>query len=306
MANIEGENVPSMGVLALDPSLIEGETCGWPIIYADCGGDCEAYAKWPEAERETAQLLFETQAIDLLYNWTGRVFGICETVIRPCRDDCGGGRSADSTFWGRGPGFDPGFPRRGMGGLGGWRPVLVGGEWLNIGCGCLSACDCGIDGSKALTLPGPIQSVTQIRIDGVVLPPTAYRVDHNRLLVRIDGQSWPACQDLLAEPDQENTFEITYMKGVRVPLGGQVAAGRLACELALGACGDDECQLPERLQTVTRQGITVGISLSAETWTDTNIWSIDGWVKSMKKRERPTVSVRSPDTAPGFPGYRRR
>lgn len=288
-----------MASLALDPSLIDTQTCGWPVVYSDCGGACDAYEKWPAEEREAAQALFEAQAIDLLWNWTERIYGVCETTIRPCRNDCGGA-DGSSTFWGRGPGFDPGFPRQGSGGTstGGWTPVLIRGVWKNVGCGCTGSCRCAIDGAHALSLPGPIQSVTRVTIDGEDLPETAYRVDHKRLLVRIDGGTWPACQDMTREPTDENTFEVVYQRGVPVPVGGMVAAGRLACELALDACGSEECSLPERWQSVQRQGISITAALSNEKWHDTGIWSIDNWINSINERPRGFASVRSVDVAP--------
>ncbi|QDH93270.1 head-to-tail adaptor [Microbacterium phage Cressida] len=298
MATDEG-GAPVMASLALDPSQIETQTCGWPVVYSDCGGVCDVFDRWPEEEREAARALFEAQAIDLLWNWTDRLYGVCPTTIRPCRDDCGG-NDGSATFWGRGPRFDPSFPRQGRGGMstGGWTPVLIGGAWKNVGCGCLSACQCTIDGAHALSLPGPIVSVTQVRIDGEVVPASAYRVDHKRLLVRIDGGTWPACQDLLAEPTEEGTFEIIYERGLPVPVGGMVAAGRLACELAMDSCGDDNCALPERLTSITRQGMTIGIALTGEKWHDTGIWSIDNWVNTIVQRPQGFATVRSVDVRP--------
>ncbi|WQY99822.1 hypothetical protein [Microbacterium phage MO526] len=288
--------------LALAPSP-EATTCGWPVVYADCGGACDIYDRWPEGEREAAQAWFEAQAIDLLWNWTGRIYGVCETTVRPCREGCQGA-DPSATFWGRGPRFDPSFPRQGSGGTstGGWTPVLIRGEWKNIGCGCLSACRCEIDGARALSLPGPVQAVTQVRVDGEIVPPSAYRVDNQRLLVRIDGETWPACQDMLAEPTEPDTFEIVYDRGAVVPVGGMIAAGRLACELAAAACDSEDCALPERLQTVTRQGVTVGVSLTGEAWHDTGIWSIDSWVSSIVKRPVGVFGVRSPDYRPSARG----
>lgn len=294
MAEVEGE-APVMASLALAPSP-EVQTCGWAVVYADCGGACDTFEKWPEGEREAAQAWFEAQAIDLLWNWTDRLFGVCEVTVRPCAEGCGGA-DGSATFWGRGPGYDPSFPRAGRGGTstGGWTPVLIGGKWMNVGCGCISACRCSIDGAHALSLPGPVQSITSVRVDGEIVPPSAYRVDNQRLLVRLDGDTWPSCQNMLLGPDQPGTFEVVYERGVPVPVGGMVAAGRLACELAAAACGDEECGLPERLQTVTRQGVTVGVSLTGEAWHDTGIWSIDSWVDSIVKRPRGFASVRSVD-----------
>lgn len=299
-------------LLALPSEIPAGETCPWPVLYADCGGACD-YSAWGE-QAAAAQAVFEQMATDLLWNWTNRIFGACPVVYRPCRSECDG-YQAYSTFWGRGPGYDPTFPRwgtsqgfnsagGGVGGTSGWVPVLIAGDWFNVGCGtCGEArCSCSLeDGTRSLRLPGPVQSVTEVLVDGEVLPPTAYRVDYGRLLIRTDGGTWPACQDLLAEPDQPNTWQVTYVKGVAVPVGGLVAAGRLACELSKSYCGDETCELPENMTQLTRQGLTVTFDSTWETLqaggTGTGIWSIDGWVASVT-RPKPFASVRSVDVKP--------
>lgn len=383
----------TLELLALPP-VPPTQACGWPVSYLDCSGECAAYEKWPEDQRAMAQAYFEAIAADMLWNWTGGVFGVCDVEVRPCRQDCAGAAAWGSTFWGRGPGFDPGFPRLGGGGGGAFYPVLVSGQWFNITCGCAGACRCDPSGPAVLALPGPIQSVTTVTIDGEVVPPSAYRVSNGRHLIRTDGGVWPRCQDmnkpggpryepvviqnptntitatrsgqvvqLLIEPtalfqggnfagnlpwlsktgasatprnsagnqvghfainaglpgitgssgpgflpftviyetadapgpgDYSDTFVVDYQRGIPVPVGGQAAAGRLACELALAACDDDDCGLPERIQTITRQGLTVGVNTSDTAWEQTGIWSIDNWVTSVN-RPKAFASVRSVD-----------
>lgn len=281
------------------PPTPEGETCPWEAIYADCGGECEAFDKWGD-DAAQAQALFETVATDLLWNWTNRVYGVCEETVRPCQSGCSESFTGWSTFWGRGPGYDPTFPAAGAGPGGSvpWYPVLVSGRWFNITCGCAGTCQCTPAGPTVLSLPGPVQGVTEVRVDGAVVPPSAYRVDRKRWLIRTDGGVWPRCQNMLADPAVDaDTFEVTYMRGIPVPAGGRVAAGRLACELALAACGDSSCQLPQRMTTMTRQGVTVGF---ADTYEDlkeggTGIYSIDTWVAS-STRGTPYASVKSIDT----------
>jgi hypothetical protein len=94
----------------------------------------------------------------------------------------------------------------------------------------------------------------------------------------------------------ENTWSVTYQQGKPVPVGGQIAAGLLACELAKAACGDKSCGLPQRVQSITRQGVTVAV-LDAFDDIDTGhtgIWLIDSWVASVTKRPR-RWRVLSPD-----------
>jgi len=255
--------------------------CYWPVDYTSCK-ECEALTSLDPEERAK----FEQIASDMMWAWSDRLFGVCEVVIRPCRNDCGAGGSTP-TFWGRGP--YGGAERQ-------WTPVLIGGVMHNMGCGCAGACTCAEEGPTSLRLPGPVEAVTRVTVDGHLIPPTAYRVMYSRLLVRTDGGVWPKCQDLLAEADKPNTFEVAYRKGVPVPIGGQMATGVLACEMAKAYCGDDTCRLPQRIQTITRQGMTIGFQDSFEDLKQggTGIWAIDSWIASITM-PRASASVRSVD-----------
>lgn len=266
--------------------------CEWPLIYpcetpVENGmTGCSAIDSLSEERRA----LVEQMAIDTLFQWSGRVFGTCEAVLRPCTWECADSQNWTSTFWGRGP-----YPWMGVG-SGTWIPQLIGGEWFNVGCGCLGSCSCDLRGPSSLMLPGPVQEVLKVMIDGEVLPSESYKVMYRRVLVRTDGENWPACQNLLADASQMNTFEVTYTKGIPVPPGGQFAAGTLACELAKALCNDSSCQLPKRLQTLSREGVTIGFQDQFESLDKnrTGIWTIDSWLASVTV-PRPSVSVRSVD-----------
>jgi hypothetical protein len=217
-------------------------------------------------------VLYEDMATEYLWRWTGKSLGLCEITVRPCRQDCTSGRS---TFTGGGPHVGRSAP---------WTPVLVGGAWFNIGCGlCGDTCGCG--GVAPLRLPGPVDSVQEVRQGDTVLDPTKYHVENHALLVRTDGESWSPCGT-----------EITYTRGVPVPVGGQVAAGVLAVQLAKAACSDKTCELPQRVQTVTRQGVTIAMLDSFDDVDSghTGIWIIDSWLASMTKPP-PRSRVLSPD-----------
>lgn len=238
--------------------------CEWPVVYPGCS---DGFAPEPLASMPTSGV-FEEMATQYLWNWTGRKYGLCPTTIRPCATDCTAGLS---TF-----GHLPGNSFT--------RPVLVGGLWFNVGCQrCGDLCGCG--GVAPLSLPGPIYSVESVYDDGVLLSPDSYSVSNRRYLNRTDGLGWAACG-----------LEITYERGVPAPLGGQVAAGVLALELAKASCNDKTCQLPQRVQTVTRQGVTVAM-LDAFDDIDTGhtgIWIIDSWVASITKPPARSA-VLSPD-----------
>lgn len=246
----------------------------WNVSYSECDTLGPEQCWSPDS-----QLIYERMAAEYLWNWTGRVFGLCTVVLRPCRIPC---PPVGGEYGTVGSGFAYG-------------PQLIGGSWYNIACGrCGDICSCG--GTAPLRLPGPVDAITTITIDGVVLPEGSYRVDNYELLVRVDGYSWPLCQNMSLNPGEVGTWEIMYERGAPVPVGGQVAAGALAVELAKAACGDNTCQLPRRVQSITRQGVTVAI-LDAFDDVDkgrTGVWLIDSWIASVTQPRRGG-SVRSVD-----------
>lgn len=239
-------------------------TCGWTLDYAPCDS---SWDELPEADRAAVKAAAEHLAVELLWSWTGRVFGVCPVTVRPCRG-CGGG----STFEGT----------------------------LNMECGrCLTrACTCG-DDLRAILLPGPVQSVTQVLIDGQLLAPMAYRVDRRRILQRTDGEPWPTCQDVALNDTEPGTWSVTYERGVPVPVGGQVAAAALAVQLGKALCHDTTCELPQRVQSITRQGVTMAV---LDEFADvekgrTGLWLVDSWVASVINPRRPST-IASPDYRP--------
>lgn len=268
--------------------------CGWELAYppeaedGTCG--CSALDDLDAEQRDR----IEQMAIDLLWEWTGRQFGVCEVKVRPCRMECA---PRSSTFWGpRGGSLPSGS---------GWVPVIFGGQWWNVGCGTCapSGCTCTEDAARTLRLPAPVQSITSILIDGQTLPEEAYTL-RDGVLYRTDGGTWPWCNDDIADPEAPDSpaWEVTYMHGTPVPIGGQIAAYTLACELAKAVCGDGSCQLPSRVQSVTRQGVSMEITqteFSEMKEGRTGIWLIDSWVAAIIAPKPSPPSVRSPDIPRG-------
>ena len=257
--------------------------CTWPVL--GCGEsdalDCSAFTTLSA----TMQTAVESAAVEYLWRWTGRRFGLCDVTVRPCRTNC---NDWNSTFWGRDyPGWIPQ--------VGGFIPAMIRGQWYNLGCGtCGDVCSCSV--MSSLVLPGPVASVSEVIIDGVVVDPTAYRVDNAKYLIRTDGGLWPVCQDMAAPSGSDGTWSVTYQYGIPVPYGGQLAAGVLACELAKAFCNDSSCALPQRLRTVTRQGVTVAVIDSFDDIDKghTGIWAIDSWMSSVTRSPQP-MGIRSPD-----------
>jgi hypothetical protein len=101
-----------------------------------------------------------------------------------------------------------------------------------------------------------VNSIVQVKVDGVVLPVTSYRVDNFNLLVRLDGEDWPRCNDLNLDDSQIGTWSVTARYGDDVPEIGKLAAGQLAVEIAKRCVGASGCVLPSgTVQEVTRQGV---------------------------------------------------
>lgn len=251
----------------------------WPLV-EDL--DCSALDELDDPLRDA---LIET-ATSLLWNWTGRVFGLEEVTVRPCRRDCG-----SSTYQGIAgipSNLGPNMP---------FLPVLINGEFFNLSCG-----RSGWSNAKRLReigLAGPVDSILEVIVDGEILDPSAYQLDNRRWLMRTDGETWPVCQDLeIPALGNDGTFEVKYLWGTPVPKGGQIAATILACEMSKAALGRD-CELPQRVQSVTREGISVAILDSFEGLEAgrTGIWLVDSWVTSVTKAPRRSM-VLSPDSRP--------
>jgi hypothetical protein len=273
------------------------EPCDWPLIYCGDGpdGSCSTLANMNPV---TASFV-ERAAVSYLWNWTGRQFGTCPVVVRPCREDCGGGGWA--TYRGRSttnylPYSDGGYNTP-------WQPALINGQWYNFPCGnCADSCSCGY--VPTIALAGPVESIEEVKIAGAVLPATDYRLDNFRYLVRIDGGDWPTCQDMTSDVDElgSDSLQVTYNLGLSVPAGGQLAAGMLACELGKAACGNTTCKLPQRLQSITRQQVQMTVLDSYGSMYEygtTGLWVVDSWVGSiLASNRRSGTRIASPDLRP--------
>lgn len=226
-------------------------------------------------------------ASELVWAKTGRQFGVCEVTIRPCRKGCG---PCDDLF------FDFGAFIYGWGPIGpAWLPWLDGGIWTNIPpCGCPDECFCSR--AEQIPLPYPVCEIIEVQIDGDIVPATGYRVDDFQNLVRTDGGKWPRCQSP-ADLGEENTFGVTLTYGRPVPELVKLATAELACQF-IKLCANQPCQLPQRVSSISRQGVTIGYIDPQEFWRDkrTGIYLVDLAVDTFnphKLTRKPTIY--SPD-----------
>lgn len=266
--------------------------CEWPLAIPDETEGCLPCDTLYELN-DTQQELVKDMAVELLWNWTGHRFGLCETTVRPCRSSCSGIHWND---WGS---HTTGAKPQ----IGGWTPALIGGEWMNLYCGdCTgSACNCGDQHSISIRLPGPVARIDEVIVGGEALPISAW-ILRSGTLYRVDGGVWPDCNSETGDPldPDSGAWEITYRRGYPVPAGGQLAAYRLACELAKALNGDNDCQLPERVQSITREGVSMAVLDGFEGLEDgrTGIWHIDAWISAVNAPQTRPSKVYSPDLRP--------
>lgn len=172
-------------------------------------------------------------ASEILYELSARRFpGVCERTVRPCQTAQG--------FCGIQI-LSRGYV------IGGWR----GYDW---------GYDCGCTPLSSVELVGrPVNEITEVKIDNAVLAPTEYRLDQQQYLVRLNGEFWPACQRLDLDDTELGTWSVSYTYGQAIPIIGQMAARDLAFEIYKSCAavnGDGDCELPEGVTRVTRQGIS--------------------------------------------------
>lgn len=258
--------------------------CQWPID-TTCCPDWDTYTAEVQARATTL-------AVSILDALSGRQFAQCPVNYRPCGPKCQSG--AGYMTW---PVGTPGV----SGGGGPWMiPYIDAGVWRN--CGCTGGCSCAA--RCEVPFPTSVASVTSVAVDGLTLNPAAYRLDSWRgrpMLVRVDGECWPECQDMNVEPDAEGSFVITYQPGRPLPAAGQIAAGEFACEIAKACVGAD-CALPQQMASLSRNGVDIEMvdpTVIAEDGL-TGIQNVDLWIRSVNPARRAQRSrVASVDTYRG-------
>lgn len=229
-----------------------GPCATWPVRWP-CDVSCES----PTATGRAADA-----ATEILWALSGRQFDNCQVTLRPCRADCSTYPFGDYTPW---PGLGASYPM----------PALIGGLWFNLICGsCGEGCSC--TALSQVRLPAPVSSIVTVKVDGAPLATGGYRLDDNRLLVRLGGGEWPRCNDLTLADTEAGTWSVTAIYGQPVPESGQWAVGELACEL-LKAMNGEDCRLPQRVTQLARQGVTIAFPDVSELLTEgrTGLFMVD-------------------------------
>lgn len=182
-------------------------------------------------------------ASEVLWKATGRQFGNCPVVLRPCRKDCSN-VPADA-YWAGGI-IDAhwGYPY----------PALIDGAWVNLACGRCGG-DCSCSATSEIVFPEYVRELVSVVVDGVTLVPNVdYQLLDRTRLVRLGDAEWPLCQDYTVTGGP-GAWTVTASFGEDVPALGRLAVAALTCEIAK-LCAGQECSLPSHAVSVTRQGVT--------------------------------------------------
>lgn len=212
--------------------------CGWTVEPVCSAEEWAGY----DASVQSAATNFATM---VMWAATGRRFGLCRTTVRPCRRACE--TCPSGWFWSYGQ----------------WLPYIANGIWRNCWCGTGAGCG-SCNASCQAWLPGPVNGIIEVTLNGDVVDPSTYRLDITDgafWLVRNrtdddDTNCWPDSQNMDRPVGLDDTWSVTYEKGLPIPAAVTDAAGVLAVEWARGCVGA-ACRLPGRVANLTRQGINV-------------------------------------------------
>lgn len=224
-------------------------------------GPCGPWITWPEISEyvtpptltpalQDAVLMAATRT---LWERSCKQFGLCSIIRARVTPLC-----RHSYTWRAGHGYstagDYGYGALGFGG---------------------SRCDCGAYEYVDLGV-APVFTVDEVWIDGVVLTPSAYRVDDWRWLVRTDGNPWPPTS-IQPNPGQPNTLEVSRTIGLPIPDDGRMAAALLATKLGKEALED--CEPSANATNIAREGVTITINPPKG---DTGIVLVEQWLGNFR------------------------
>jgi hypothetical protein len=147
----------------------------------------------------------------------------------------------------------------------------------------------GITSSSRIRLRGrPVTKVHTIRdrSGNVISPDKYYLVDHSTIQASL-GVPWTPCN-----------IEITYSYGTEPPTLGKMAARTLAIEFVKLWNGHDDCALPQRVTSISRQGVSYTL-LDSQDFIDemrTGLYAVDLFLKSVNPdKARAKARVFTPD-----------
>lgn len=221
----------------------------WVIPTAGmCSGGCSIPADVDQLVLAAAS----SRAGQILHTLSGGRAGVCEDVLRPIGECCGG---------------------------------------------CSGRCRCAGSGDRVRlqSSGGPVSSVTEVKVDGVVVPPELWRYyPSSETLYRVPEGLWPRVDRKWADCDQPETMCVTVEIGYEPDDWALSVHAELTCEL-LASCTGQKCRLPKNATQVVGQNVSITIT---PTELKMFIPAVAGWVAAINPDNAGNVSrVYSPDTA---------
>jgi hypothetical protein len=215
-------------------------------------------------------------ASEILYVLSNKYWpGVCERIVRP---DLGDRRLwwRGGDPWGSSPWTDVPW----------WTASQIpyGARWFA----------CEAHDLRRFRLPGPVQSVDGIVINGVPLDHNSYRVLDRNTLLRVDGHPWPTGQNLdhdPTDPDDAPTngvpaWQVAYEWGEEPPASAKLACASLLRELVAALTGCAECRLPwaGAVATVTRKNTTINYASLLDKFPQgyVGLADVDLWLNSVR------------------------
>jgi hypothetical protein len=204
------------------------------------------------ADPATATVMDRADALawSTLSALTAYRLSLCPTTVRPCTAGCG------PSTWDIAPVGSAGYGSAPSNAS--FYPFIVDGKWYNS-CGCSSPSDCSCSSLSEVLLPASVGAIVSVWEDGLAVEKSSFRVDNGNRLVRVDGESWPSCQDMTINDPAEGGFWVTYYPGVAPNDLFRYAAGVLAVEF-FKACSGKDCRLPSGVTSISRAGISMDVT----------------------------------------------
>jgi len=171
-------------------------------------------------------------------------------------------------------------------------PTLIEGSVQNISANGFDDFDFMGDGTSSrskLRLRGrKVTKIHNLRDQfGNVISPTKYYLAEHSTIIATPGASW-----------SPSNIEVTYSYGTEPPTAGKNAARLLAIELVKLYEGDDTCALPQRVTSISRQGVSYTL-LDNQDFIDelrTGLYAVDLFLKTTNPdKARARSRVFSPD-----------
>lgn len=158
-----------------------------------------------------------------------------------------------------------------------YTPVVAGGDVYNVPIGryndFLELASDGLSPESRLRMRGrPVTRVHSVRSGhtNILLKESDYYlVDHSTIHIK-SSTTWTPCN-----------VEITYSYGSQPPVAGKMAARHLAMEFAKLWSGDD-CSLPQRITSISRQGVSYTLLDSQDFIAElrTGVYAVDLFLKT--------------------------